>query len=568
MRKFHSLGDRLRRLSHPIGAAALSLALLAAVNPTLAQTGGGTLRIYHRDNPPSASIHEEATDSTVTPFMALFNNLVVYDQKVAQNSDASIVPDLATSWRWDAAKTELIFTLREGVSWHDGRPFTAKDVVCTFEALTGRSPEKLLRNPRREWYRNVEQVAANGEHEVTFKLSRPQPSLLAMLASGYSPIYPCHVSLPQMRKAPIGTGPFKLAAFREFLSIRLVRNPDYWKKGRPYLDAIEFTIPTSPSTAVLSFAAGRFDMTFPWEIRLEDLKTIKRGAPAAMCETTSMNVNINLLINRTASPFDNADMRRALNLAIDRQAFVETFTDAGAEIGGTLQPPGGGGLWGLPDDQLQSVPGFTPDKERNQAEARAIMEKLGYGPDKRLAIKLSTRGIALYTDIAPLLIRQLREVYIDAELETLETSRWYSRLSRKEYFIALNATGNGIDDPDQTLYENFSCKSSRNYAGYCNPMIERLFDAQSKETNADRRRRLVQEIDTTLLVDDARPPIMWKRGTTCHHPYVKGHVNMVNSIHNGFRFEDVWMDKSLMVTPARPRQTAADAGAIIKAAGP
>jgi peptide/nickel transport system substrate-binding protein len=562
--------DYARRLSLPIGMAGLLAVLVLAISPALAQTSGGVLKIYHRDNPPSASIHEEATTSTVTPFMALFNNLVVYDQHVAQNSEQSIVPDLAKSWRWNAGMTELTFELREGVTWHDGRPFTARDVACTFDMLAGNGPEKMLRNPRKEWYRNLKFVSTRNDHEVTLHLTRSQPSILSMLASGYSPIYPCHIALSQMRKKPIGTGPFKLASFLEFQSIRLVRNPDYWKKGRPYLDAIEFTLPNSPATAILSFVAGRFDMTFPWEVTPADMKVIKRSAPAAMCETTSMNLNINLLINRTAPPFDNADMRRALMLALDRKAFVDTLTEATAEIGGTMQPSGGG-VWGLPVDRLEGVPGFGPDTDQNGIEARALMEKQGYGSDKRLALKLSTRGIPLYTDSAPLLIRQLKEIYIDAELDTVETSQWFARLGRKDYVVGLNATGNGVDDPDQTFYENFACKSARNYTGYCNPEIEKLFDAQSAETDTQKRRQLVHEIDVRLLADGARPPITWKRGTTCLQPHVKGHVNMVNSVYNGFRFEDVWLDRSVTAGTARPRKTTVrptEPAMIVRAAAP
>src|SRR5260370_989750 len=115
----------------------------------------------------------------------------------------------------------------------------------------------------------------------------PKPSRLVMLASGLSPIYPCHVSPGQMRARPIGTGPFKLAQFSEFQYIRLVRNPDYWKKGRPYLDGIDFNIVSNPSTAILSFIAGRFDLTFPWEVTPADRKLVQKDAPQAICETTS-----------------------------------------------------------------------------------------------------------------------------------------------------------------------------------------------------------------------------------------------------------------------------------------
>lgn len=525
-----------------IGLGGILAALLCANAEALAQKNGGVLRVYHRENPPSASIHEEATISTVVPFMPLFNNLVIYDQHEAQNSAQTIRPELATEWRWSPAMTELTFKLREDVKWHDGRPFTAKDVLCTFDLLTDKAPQRLRRNPRRSWYDNLSHVSMKDDYEVTLHLIRPQPSILAMLASGYSPMYPCHVSPTQMRSRPIGTGPFKLAIFNEFQYVRVVRNGDYWRRGRPYLDSIEFTVVNTPSTAILSFVAGRFDLTFPWEVTPTDLRLIKREAPTAICETTSMNLNLNLLVNRSAPPFNRPEIRRALLLAIDRKAFVEALTQGTAEIGGTMQPPIDG-IWGLPPETLATLPGFGPDVQQNRAEARRIMEGLGYGSNNRLKFKISTRGLPLYREPAELLQSQLRDIHIDAELEMVETSLWFNRLGRKEFALGVNATGNGIDDPDQNLFENFACGSARNYTGYCNQDLERLFEQQSRETDTAKRRKLVNEIDVRLLADGARPPLYWNRATTCQQPHVRGYVNMVNSIYNGFRFEDVWLDR-------------------------
>src|SRR5467141_2009942 len=158
-----------------------------------AQKQGGILKMYTVDSPASMSILEEATVFAERPMMGVFNNLVMFDQHVKQNSLGSVVPDLATSWSWSEDGTELVFPLRQGVTWHDGRPFTANDVKCTWDLLTGKSSEKLRINPRKAWYRNLEEVTINGDDEVTFHLKRPQPAFLTVLASGYSPIYPCHV---------------------------------------------------------------------------------------------------------------------------------------------------------------------------------------------------------------------------------------------------------------------------------------------------------------------------------------------------------------------------------------
>src|SRR5207249_1681489 len=145
---------------------------------------GGIWKIYHRDSPASASIHEEATFSTVAPFMPVMNNLVLYKQDVPQNSMQSIVPDLATSWSWNPDHTELTFKLRDGVKWHDGKPFTANDVKCTFDLLTNQGKEKFRLNYRETWWVNVAKTTTSGEHEASLHLKRPQPALLALLASG------------------------------------------------------------------------------------------------------------------------------------------------------------------------------------------------------------------------------------------------------------------------------------------------------------------------------------------------------------------------------------------------
>lgn len=526
-------------------AAAVAASLVCSgAGVALAQKSGGVLKMYHRDNPPTLSIHETATNSTVIPMMGVFNNLVVYDQQVAQNSPQSIVPDLAKSWAWSADGKALTFKLQEGVKWHDGKPFTAKDVVCTFDLLTGKTGDdnKLRTNPRKTWYSNVESVKTNGDYEVTIHLNNPQPSLPSLLASGYSPIYPCHVPAAQMRTKPVGTGPFKFVSFKQNEGIKIERNPDYWKKGKPYLDGIDFTIVPNRGTAVLSFISGRFDITFPWEVTLPLLKDIKTQLPNAQCQVTSMNNTTNLILNRDAPPFDNPDLRRALVLALDRKAFIDILNQGDALEGGSMQPLKDG-IWGMPEEMLRSVPGYGGSVDKNREEARALMKKAGYGPDKHLKLKIATRGISLYKDPAVILASQLKEIWIDADVDIIETTQWFPKVARKDYSVGLNTTGNGVDDPDQNYFENFSCKSERNYTGYCNPEIEKLMVQQSQMADMAERKKVVWEIDKKLLEDNARPIVMWNRAAICMQPFVKGYVANVNSVYNGFRFEDVWLDK-------------------------
>jgi peptide/nickel transport system substrate-binding protein len=197
----------------------------------------------------------------------------------------------------------------------------------------------------------------------------------------------------------------------------------------------------------------------------------------------------------------------------------------------------------MPTEFLQSVAGYNPDVKANREKARALMRKEGYGPDNRLKVEVSTRNIAIYRDPAVILIDHLKEIYMDGELKTIETSNWHATVARKDYSVGLNLTAVGVDDPDANLFENYSCGSQRNYTGYCKPEMEELFVKQSMMVDQEARKKLVWEIDQKLQEDAARPIIYHGQNYNCWQPHVKGYVSHVNSLYNGWRMEDVWLDK-------------------------
>jgi peptide/nickel transport system substrate-binding protein len=527
----------MKRILAMAGSVVVAMALVA---PAAAQKQGGVLRIHHREGPPSLSIHEEGTISTVLPMMGVFNNLVVYDPHVPQNSLKSIVPDLATEWAWSNDAKDLTFKLRRGVTWHDGKPFTAADVKCTWELLTGHAKEQFRLNFRAGWYFNLADVTTEGDDQATFHLKRPQPAFLALLASGFTPVYPCHVSPAQMRRNPIGTGPFKFIDYKTNQSMKLERNRNYWKTGRPYLDGIEYTVIPNRSTAILAFVANKVDMLFPYEVTIPLLKDVKQQVPEAICEIGAENVAPNVLINPVA-PFDKPEMRRAMALTLDRKAFIDILGEGQGDMGGAMLPPPEG-LWGLPPEMLRALPGFGPDVQKSREEARELMRSLGYGPDKHLSVKVSARNLAIYRDPAAILIDQLKQIWIDGELDSVETAQWVPKLVRRDYQVAVSLVGNGVDEPDQQFYESYVC-GSRTYMDYCNKELDELIDEQSMEADQEKRKRLVWEIDRRLQQDVVRPMLYFRRNASCWRPEVKGISLMANSIYNGWRMDEVWLDR-------------------------
>jgi peptide/nickel transport system substrate-binding protein len=519
----------------------LTAALALPSGSAWAQKSGGILRLYHRDSPASLSILEEGSISVAVPAMGIFNSLVMFDPKVKQNSLKSIIPDLAESWSWDEAGTTLTFKLRDGVKWHDGQPFTAADVKCTWDLLLGKSKNKLRVNPRESWWRNVEDVTAEGDRQATFHLKRPQPSILAMIASGLTAVYPCHVTPQQMRQHLIGTGPFKFVEYKPNQDIKVTRNPDYWKPGRPYLDGIEYTIIPNRATAMLAFAAGQIDMTFPNEVSVPLLHDIKNQFPQANCEIVPTHDAPSILINRTP-PFDKPELRRAIMLTIDHKAFVDILGEGQGDIG-TAMLPGPEGLWAMPKEMMDKLPGYGPDVAKNREQARELMKGLGYGPDHHLPVTILVKNVPTNRDPGAIFVDQLKQIWIDAELELMETASQMPRMMRGNFTMAIQLVGSGIDDPDQTFYEDYVCGSPRNYTRYCNKDLDALIDQQSSESDFEKRRKLVWEIDRRLQEEAVHPIFYHMRSGTCWRPEVKGLNLMVNSQYNGWRFEDVWLDR-------------------------
>jgi peptide/nickel transport system substrate-binding protein len=142
-----------------------------------------------------------------------------------------------------------------------------------------------------------------------------------------------------------------------------------------------------------------------------------------------------------------------------------------------------------------------------------------------------------------ILIDQLKQIHIDAELEPVDTTQWFPKVRRHDYTLGANLTGNGLDEPDQSFYEGYTCDSESNYDGYCNPEIEKMIDAQSREVDQEKRKHMVWDIERRLAEDVARPVLYHNRSGTCWQPYVKGYTPMINSIYNGMRMEEVWLDR-------------------------
>jgi peptide/nickel transport system substrate-binding protein len=523
---------------------ALALAGLAAGGPALGQTPkrGGVLNAMLIENPPGFSIHESATIAGVWPVAPCYSNLVTFDPLRPYESVDTVVGELAERWSWQDGYRNLVFFLRRNVRWHDGRPFTARDVKYTFD-IVREAPDaaaKLRINPRKEWYAGVEAIETPDPHTVIFRLHRPQPSLLLMLASQYSPVYPAHVPLNDLRQKCVGTGPFRLKEYARGQLIEMERNPDYFVPGRPYLDAIRYPIITERGTRLAALQAGRLDTSMPLEMTKTMAEQVKQNNPSLVVTEIGQNGSDNVVLNHKKPPFDNLLVRRAVNAALDRDAYVQGVRHKGAIVGAALMPRPAG-AWGLLERDLRSLPGYR-GSARDKAEARQRLAQAGFGPGQPLRVELVTRSLAIYLDLASFVADQLRQVGVEAIVKQVDTAQYFPLLTRREYQIGANLTASGIDDPDGYFFENYKCGASRNYTDYCDESVDKLIDAQSAELDRARRLNMVWDIQRKLEADVARPMLGWRNEYFTQAPYVRNLV-VHNSLYNYGRMQEVWLDK-------------------------
>jgi peptide/nickel transport system substrate-binding protein len=535
----------MRRRSTPTVMLGLVLVLAGLAWETVtAQTPrrGGVVNAMASEDPPGLSIHESSTINSVWPLAPCYSNLVIFDPLKPQETAETVVPELAERWSWQDNYRNLVFFLRKNVRWHDGQAFTAADVKYTFDIVreAKEASGRLRLSPRKDWYTNIEAIEAPDAYTVVFRLKRPQPSLLLMLATGYSPVYPAHVPLADLRTRCVGTGPFKLKQYARGQIIELERNGDYFLPGRPYLDGLRYVIITERGTRLAALQSGQLDVGSPLEMTKDMADTIKKNVPSMVVTEIGQNGSDNVILNHKRPPFDSRTVRRAVTLAMDRDAHVQVVRHGGAFVGAALMPPPFG-LWGLPDKELRKLAGYR-GSAADKAEARQLLATAGFGPGKPLRVELVTRTLPIYIDLASFVADQLRQVGIEAAVKQIDTAQYFPMLARREYQIGANLTAGTFDDPDALFFENYKCGTARNYTDYCNEQVDTLIDLQSQELDRVKRQKLVWDIERKLEADVARPMLAWRKEYFTQWPRVKNLVPH-NSLYNYARMQEVWVDR-------------------------
>lgn len=504
--------------------------LMAASSEREAPQYGGILTYGQAGDPPNFDILSSATYMALHVMSPVYNNLVMYDPMDPEK----VIGDLAEKWEISPDGKIYTFSLKKGVKFHDGKPFTSADCQFTFDRV--RNPPSGTVSPRKASLAVVDGIETPDDHTLRFILKRSAPSLLAVLAQGWMMIFPKHVieEKGDMKKDAIGTGPFKLKKYTRGVSLELVRNPEYHVKGRPYLDGITFFIIPDPGTAMASLRSGQ--LLFHGLLTGDEARTVEKDSGGRVIAQKTILVGFDSLnINGKRKPWDDIRVRKAASLAINREEAIKVVTLSDGQVSGVMQP---GGIWALPPEELQKIPGYGKDTAANLAEAKRLLAEAGY-PNGFSATLLTRKG-TFFEPLSVFIKDQLSQIGIDAKLDVQETATAYDILNKRAFDLAPWKHGHAIDDPDTVFSEFFACDAVRNYSDVCDKEVDELYVKQAETIDFEERKKLVNLMDKKVLLTFGKIPLYYPLRFIVLSNKVRNY-KIHPSIYNNQRFQDVWI---------------------------
>jgi len=532
----------MRRLSALFTGFTLAvlIGVLAVPTPATGQaTGtprrGGILLAAIAADAPSFDPHQETTFATIELVAPLYSTLLQIDPL----SYPKIIGDLATEWKIAPDGLTYTFKIRQGIRFHDGSPLTAIDVKATYDKIV--FPPAGVRSVRKNAYAAIASVDAPDPSTVVFKLKFPSASLFSNLASPWNVIYPKKYldrDPNYFKSNVVGSGPFKFKSYTHGSTFEGERNPDYFIKDRPYLDGYKFYVSTETSVRAAALRSGRAWIEFR-TMPLAEVEAIRKtlGDKVVVQETPATGL-FGIAMNQTVKPFTDVRVRKALTLAFDRYTAGRVLYPLASlrDVGGLMRPAT---EWAMSEAELQKLPGFGRDIEKNRAEARRLLAEAGYPNGFKVVLK--NRNIKIpYQDFAVFVIQEWRKIGVEAEHRPLETAAWFADgRDTASFDLIINGTFNYMDDPDLFL-ERYTTGDSNNWGRFSDPRIDDLFARQTRALDPAERKKLVNEIEKIVLENAYHIPGLWWRRAVVHWAKVKNYVAPPNHYSNQ-KLQDVWL---------------------------
>jgi peptide/nickel transport system substrate-binding protein len=498
------------------------LAVAALAGPAAAQERpryGGELIFVVPSEPPSYDAHQEETFGVIHPIAPHYNTLLRVDP--FDRTGTKPVGDLAESWTVSKDGLTYTFKLRRGVKFHDGSEMTSRDVKASYDKII--NPPPGVKSLRRAAYSSVEAIETPDPYTIRFRLKWPESSFLLNLASPWNWIYKADIITkdPHWYERNInGTGPFVFVEHVKGSHWVGKKNPNYWDKGKPYLDGYRAIFISNSAAQVAAIRGERAHIQFRGFSPAERDQLVQALGPKITVQESPWDCLLFVSMHHEKKPFDDKRVRRALTLALDRWEASKNLSKitivrdvAGVQVPGTP--------YATPPEELEKLAGYWRDIGKSRAEARRLLREAGV-PDG-FAFTFKNRGIPHpYEHLGIWLIDQWRQIGLNVKQEIIEASAYHPMLKRGDFEVAMDFQCGFIVEPDLDL-ARFVSTSDANYGRHKDTVIDDLYLKQSRATDMEERKKWIRALEKRLLDEEAHViyTLQWHR-IIPHNAKVKG----------------------------------------------
>ena len=501
-----------------------SLALLAGallLAPAQAQRNGGELVFPVPSEPPSYDGHREETFGLIHPIAPFYNTLLRVDPN--DKSGTKPAPSVAESWTVSPDGKTYTFKIQRGVKFHDGSELSARDVKATYDKII--FPPPGVGSTRKGQYADVAAVEAPDATTVVFRLKEPSGSFISSLLSPYNFLYKADILAKDpnwYEKNIMGTGPFTFVEHVKGSHVVGKKNPNYWDKGKPHLEGFRAVFMRDSAAQVAAIRGERAHIQFRGFSPAERDSIVSTLGNKVTVQESPWDCILLVAINHEKKPFDDKRVRRALTLALDRhQASTSLSKIAIVKAVAGVQVPGT--PFATPPEELNRLAGYWTDIEKSRAEARKLLKEAGV--PEGFQFTFTNRGIPMpYEPLGVWLIDQWRRVGLNVRQEVLEAAAYFGPLRKGDFQVAMDFQCGYIVEPDLDMYKFLSSdRNPANYGRYKDPVLDKLYDEQSRATDPAKRKAIVRQFEKRLLDEEVHylMTLQWHR-IIPHSAKVKG----------------------------------------------
>lgn len=477
--------------------SALALALGADIVPLPGTTGGARAAEPRRGGTLVAGFSADPAGFDPVRGPSGMSHVVieqVYSTLMALDPDAKPYPELAESYEAAPDGLGYTFTLRQGVTFHNGDPLTAEDVKFSFDRLRAKDSGYSY-GSQVETIADIEVV---DPHTVRFRLTKPTGPFLVYMAFPGSSIVPKRLveSGHDLNAQPVGSGPFRFVGYQPRTAIKFERNPSYFEQGKPYFDAMEYRIISDVTALTNAVMSGQ--VNFSNEIPAKDWSKV-RGNPGLAAQTLEGSRYYWLLPNNSKAPLDNPKVRQAVAVAINRKAIAQgAFFGQATPILGGVVPEWNWGYAGLEF--------FKP--EGDPARAKALLAEAGHPEGFEISMTIASSFPPMMA-MAPIVQANLQAVGIKAKIGTMEIPRYWDEVwATSNFDITTMYWLSPLADPDDFVGNNYKCGMSINVQKYCSPAMDAILDRAKAAPTQEERKALYKEMQQLSLDEMGQVPLV------------------------------------------------------------